>query len=184
MLKVRKKVGKIDNAYQLNTNIPIIQTLINEKKIKILDNVYCEVMSQEAKKGMTGHGQKAVLGHDYIKIDGSGNPYPISEEWFMENHIYIKDYQYEQISKPILAWTVNEDMSEEISFLLREKKLVIEKNDERNYFNAELWGTKESAPKDSYIVFYEVNKKPDGTIKDIDFNFVVKEEFEKTYEYC
>lgn len=73
-------------------------------------------------------------------------------------------------------------MCEEIRFLVDNKKLVINEKDEEKYFNVFLWGSNLSAPKDAVIVFYDIEKNMEGDITEIDFNFVKREEFIKTYD--
>ena len=34
------------------------------------------------------------------------------------------------------------------------------------------------------VVFYSVERAPDGTISDISFNFVAKKDFDSSYELC
>ena len=44
------------------------------------------------------------------------------------------------------------------------------------------WGTEETAAKDAIIVFYQIQRDDRGKIIKIDFNFVGKSEFDKTYQ--
>ena len=178
MIKVKKKNDKIIKAYRLGQKSDVIDKLIEEHRIIPLDNGTYEVKSQEAVHAKTGKGQVAKVG-DYIKVDSEGYPYPNDSQWFEENHIPIenRENEYKQISKELNAWDIQQPMCKEIEFLIKNKGLVIEEN-----FTAPLWGTMESAPKDSYIIFYEISYDENNNVVDADFQFVVRGEFEKTYD--
>ena len=68
-----------------------------------------------------------------------------------------------------------------IRFLKEHKGLVICPEDPDRYFTAPLWGTLESAGANAVIVFYRVERDVNGSILDVDFNFVAHVEFEKSY---
>ena len=74
-----------------------------------------------------------------------------------------------------------EPMCEEILFLMKEKGLVIKPDDYDHYFTAPLFGTVESAARNAVIVFYSISRNDSGCISDIDFNFVARDEFGRTY---
>lgn len=180
MFDVVKKNGTRLFAYRLGETHPVIDRLISEGKIVPRENDEFEIMSQEAYNGGSGKGQLAHAG-DYIKIDSSGFPYPNLAEFFISNHRRISGDEYEQIPKPLKAWTVQEPVCEEIQFLIEHKDLVFAEDDEEHYFTAPLWGTIESAAKDSVIIFYSIERDSSGKIIDAEFNFVVRNEFDKTY---
>ena len=176
-MRVTKKHGKTVRAYRLGDRSGVIEKLICEGKIiPHADGTY-EVFSQES---VNGSGQIAKIG-DYIKLDSAGCPYPNDEAFFNANHRHIEGDSYEQIPKPLLAWTVDEPITEEISFLIAHKGLILNDKSQDKYFNAPLWGTVESSPRDSALIFYSVSRNEAGEITDADFNFVAKDEFEKTY---
>ena len=75
-------------------------------------------------------------------------------------------------------------MCKEVSFLIREKGLVLDETNPDNYYSAVLWGTKEAAAKDAVLVFYNISYNDDGSVRDAEFNFVKREEFDKTYSVC
>ena len=181
MIDIIKKNGTRLFAYKLGESHPEIDRLISEGKIVPHEDGTFEVMSLEAYSGRSGNGQLARTG-DYIKIDSSGFPYPNNGEYFAANHRRISGDEYEQIPKPLKAWTVQEPMCEEIQFLMEHKDLVIAENDASHYFTAPLWGTIESAPKDAVVVFYRIERDSCGKIVDAEFNFVVRDAFEKTYD--
>lgn len=180
MLKVMKKQGKTVKAYCLGTESPEIVRLIREGKIISLGSGFYELMSQEAVTGDSGHGELAKAG-DFVKLDSAGFPYPNDRDFFIANHRHISGDNYEQIPKPLFAWTIEEPMCPEIEFLLRENRLQIQEEYQNKCFSAILWGTLESAAKDAVVVFYDVTKDSKGSICDISFNFVARDEFEKTY---
>lgn len=181
MIDIIKKNGTRLFAYRLGETHPVIDRLLSEGKIVVRDNGEFEIMSLEAYNGGSGKGQIAHAG-DYIKIASSGFPYPNNAEFFHSNHRRISGDEYEQIPKPLKAWTVQEPMCEEMQFLIEQKGLVINENDATNYFTAPLWGTVESAAKDSVIVFYRVERNSCGKIVDAEFNFVVRDAFDETYD--
>lgn len=181
MLTIMKKQGKITKAYCLGTTNPVLSQLIQERLIISLGDGEYEIMSQEAVNGGSKCGEFAKAG-DYVKIDSSGYPYPNSAAFFTENHRHLSGDDYEQIPRPLLAWTADVPMCPEIEFLLKEGRLQIHEDDPDRYYSAALWGTLECAAKDAVIVFYEVLKDSAGSICDISFNFVARDEFEKTYD--
>lgn len=176
-MKVIKKHGKTVSAYRLGDRSEVLDKLIAEGKlIPRADGTY-EVFSQES---VNGSGQIAKPG-DYIKLDSVGSPYPNDAEFFNANHRHIEGDSYEQIPKPLLAWTVDEPITEEISFLIAHKGLILNDKSPDKYFNAPLWGTVESSPRDSVLIFYSVSRNEAGEITDADFNFVARAEFDKNY---
>ena len=44
-----------------------------------------------------------------------------------------------------------------------------------------LWGTVLKADNDAVIIFYSIEYDDNNNIKDVDFNFVERGEFERTY---
>lgn len=180
MFKVIKNKGKMVQAYQLGSEHAILNQLIVQGKIKKLGDGCCEVFSQEAMNGKTEHGQVAEKG-DWIKIDGKGYPYPNKRKYFEENHRYVEGDTYEQLPKPLRAWKADCEMCDEVMFLIEKKRLKIDKNSYDRFYSAYLWGTLEVANKDAVIIFYNVAYDQDGKITDVEFNFVEKTEFDRTY---
>lgn len=180
MINVMKKHGKTVHAWRLGDPSREISEMIREGKIvPAADGTY-EIMSREAVSGGSGHGQAARAG-DYIKVDSGGFPYPNDAAFFEANHRKIQGDTYEQIPVPLKAWTAEEEICPEISFLQQNRGLVIRSDDFAHTFTAPLWGTVESAPGDAVIVFYSIDYAEDGSITDADYAFVVREEFEKNY---
>ncbi|MBQ1685133.1 MAG: hypothetical protein II072_06450 [Clostridia bacterium] len=182
MKTVIKNKGKTVCAYKLGTDDGLLTELIKNGKLIPLENGDYEVMSQEAISGSTGKGQLAHTG-DYIKIDSSGCPYPNTAEFFEQNHRHIEGCTYEQIPKPLKAWLFGEPMCEEILFLMQKKGLVIRPDDYDHYFTAPLFGTVESAARSAAIVFYSILRNELGGLLDIEFNFVARDVFDKTYSF-
>lgn len=178
MRKAIKREGKRISAYQLGTDSAKIMELLAEGKIKKCSDGNYEVFSQEA---INGKGEVAREG-DYIKLDSKGFPYPNSKEFFEKNHRNVKEDIYEQIPSVVDVWTVQEPFCDEIEFLQREKGLVLDETDINAYFNAPLWGSILSAPRNAALVFYHIERE-NGQIVDADFNFVEQSEFQKTYRY-
>lgn len=167
-------------AYQLGSNHSVLKELIEQGKIKKLEDGRYEVFSQEALNGETEHGQVAEKG-DWIKIDGKSYPYPNKGEYFEENHRYVEDDTYEQIPKPLMAWRADCEMCDEVMFLIEKKGLKIDRDSYNRYYSAHLWGTDEVANKDAWIIFYNIAYDQDGKIIDAEFNFVENAEFNRIY---
>ena len=181
MMKVIKKHGKQISAYRLGTVSPVLDQLIREGKLIRRQDGSFEVISRESIAGGSGHGQIAVTG-DYIKLDSEGFPYPNAASFFEKRHKPLGDDTYEQLPEPMDAWSAAESLCPEVRFLQEKKGLMINPDAPERYFSAPLWGTIESAPAEAVIVFYSITRDEDGNIKDADFNFVVREEFDKLYD--
>lgn len=152
--QLRKKI----RAYQLGIDNDKITELLAEGKIKKHDDGRYEVFSREA---VNGKGEIAWDG-DYVKIDSQGFPYPNSRKFFKENHRKIGVDRYEQIPFPVDVWTVQEPVCDEIEYLQKEKGLVLNETDINAYFHAPLWGSMLSAPRDTMLVFYRIDRKKDA----------------------
>lgn len=176
MKYARKIQGKTVNAWPLGAGSGAEQELIRSGKIQRSGETYM-LFSQES---VNGQGQQARAG-DYFKIDGAGCPYPNEREWFLANHRHIAGDAYEQIPKALEIWTAQDGENPVIRWLLGKGKLVIRENDRQRYFNAHLWGADLSAAQDAVVVFYAVHRDDAGEIIDVDFNFVARDEFERTY---
>ncbi len=181
MLKVMKKHGKVVQAYRLGDQHPVLNDLMKSNKIVDLQNGTYEVFSQESLNSGSGHGQLASAG-DWVRLDGAGLPYPSKNDWFQENLRHISGDDYEQIPKPLYAWTSDVGMCPEIQFLIREKGLVLDDSNPEQYFRAFLWGTQEAAAHDAILVFYSLSYDEHGNVIDAEFNFVARTEFERVYD--
>ncbi|MCI8426610.1 MAG: hypothetical protein HFJ03_03560 [Lachnospira sp.] len=177
MRRAIKNESKFIKAYELGKEYAEIQRLINEGKIKKISEEVYEIFSQEA---VNGKGQIAHKG-DFIKIDTTDLPYPNDRTFFLANHKYLQNDEYKQISHPVYIWQAYEDICLEVEFLIKNKHLVIDRESNEKYYTVPLWGTVLSAARDAYLIFYSIKKDSNGSIVDIDFNFIECKEFEKTY---
>ncbi len=182
MRKAIKKRGKIVQAYRLDDNQhPVIKKLIDEGKVKVMPDGTYQIFSQEA---INGDGQVVSSKQYYIRIDSTGAPYPNSAEYVKRNLKHIQGDDYEQVPKPVNVWHFGDEMCEELDFLVQHKGLIIDEKSNDKYYTAPLWGTKLSAGKNAYIVFYKISRDEKSNILDVDFNFVESNEFMKTYSWC
>lgn len=177
MFKVIKNKGKVVQAYKLQKENETIKELIKNGKITDLGNGKYEVHSLET---VGGKGEIAVEG-DWIKIDGGGYPYPNSKDFFETHHHFLEGDTYEQLPSPLNAWNAECGTCPEIDYLIRNKKLLIDETSFEKRYSAELWGTREFAAGDAVIVFYRILYNTEGEVEDIDFNFVERKTFERTY---
>lgn len=175
MKKVIKKSGKLVQAYCLGIENKKVKELMAEGLLTQGGNGRWRVFSQEAEQG------ELAQSGDYIKIDSKGRPYPNTREIFLKNHKAAGENLYEQIPHVLEAWDSTEDMCPEMEFLIKNKGLVMNDKDEPKYYKAPLWGDILTAGKDAVIVFYSIKRDVAGNIVDAEFNFVAREEFEKTY---
>ena len=147
-------------------------------KISDLGDGKYAIHSREALNGNVGG--EVVKAGDWIKIDGIGCPYPNDKEYFETNHRHIKGNTFEQIPKPLCAWDAECEMCPEVAFLVEKKGLEINESLFEQRYSAELWGTREVAVGDAVIVFYSISYDERGVIN-AEFNFVARDEFERTY---
>ena len=180
MFKVKKKItaAKEVAAYRLGEEQEVLKCLMDEGKLVEKAPGVFEVFSREA---VNGTGEIAYAG-DYIKVDVSGNPYCNTAEFFEKNHIKTGENQYRQIPAVCDAWTAQEEMCEEIRYLIREKGLALDEASEEKYYTAPLFGTMESAGRDAVLVFYRIDRGEQGEIQDADFNFVARDIFDAAYD--
>lgn len=177
MKKARKKEGKRIEAYVLGAGSETERSMSEKGRIRLREDGKYELFSQEV-KGTTG--QLASAG-DYFKLDNAGFPYPNEKSWFERNHRHLEGDCYEQIPKTLNYWDTSQSMAEEVRYLLNAELLKICPDSPEKYFEAELWGTLLHGNSSSIIMFYEIQRREDGEIENVDFNIVSREEFEKTY---
>ena len=164
-------------AWELGAGSAMEQEMIRRGKIVAHPDGTYEIFSQEA----TGNcGQIAKAG-DFFKVDETGFPYPNEREYFLQNHQPLENDWYLQEIRPLKIWRKDDPECEEIRFLLDRKILFIHPENPQQYFSAFLWGTEETAPSDAVIVFFHVERNPEGNISDIEFNFVVRDYFDTHY---
>lgn len=178
-----KNKRKTVTANCLGEGSEMEQLLLRLGRIRLLPDGAYALMSQEAKNGI---GQRAGAG-DYFKVDevdGVYYPYPNSREYFLNNHTHVQGDTYEQKAVPLAVWQWGDGSCDAIEYLLREKKLTLNHEDPERFFNAFLWGADLSAARDATVVFYDIFRDASGAVTDVSFNFVVKEEFERSYTIC
>ena len=171
---IKKRTGL--QAWQLGQGSAMEKRLIASGKIVLHENGQYELFSQETKE----KGEIANAG-DYFKVDSHGFPYPNTREMFEQGHRLIQDDWYEQLAQPVRVHLESDPSCEELEYLLSTSKLRVHPEDPEHYYSASLWGTEETAPRSSVIVFYSVDRNAEGEITHIDFNFVEREEFRRTY---
>ena len=169
MITVMKKKGSTIRAYRLGEGSGQEQEMIRRGLIVKRGSEY-EIFSRESCSG-TGEIVKAG---DYFKIDEGGMPYPNSKEWFEKNHRHIKGDLYEQLPITLTAWQAGDPDDGPVRTLIDEGRLSLCGTDPEHFFQADMWGTKLSAPKDAVLVIYDYSKR--------EFNFVARRIFDNTYE--
>jgi hypothetical protein len=181
MLRIKKKRGKIVQAYKLGVAHAVLEQLIKMGKVVDLKDGSYEVFSLEAVNSESGHGQVAYAG-DWVRLDSAGYPYPSKDDWFQNNMRHISGDDYEQIPKELMGWTADMEMCPEIEFLIHNKGLELDENSFDKYFRAILWGNPEAADRNAVLVFYTISYDNDGTVTDAEYNFVERNEFDRTYD--
>lgn len=177
MRKARKK-EVIVHAYKLGEDNKKLDELMGQGLVSLQDDGSYEIHTAETEGGK---GETAYAG-DYVKLDACGRPYPNGARFFTAHHRHIQGDEYEQLTEEREVWTMGDEMCPEITFLLEQGKLSFHKEDPEHYFQGTGWGTKLSAASDAVVVFYEIRRDAKGQILDAEFNFVDRENFEKTYE--
>lgn len=172
-----KNQKKVVQSWQLGTGTEAERNLIRDGKIIFHAPNRYEVFSQEVVGEV---GEIAVAG-DYIKIDSSGQPYPIAKAFFEATHTHVGGDVYYQTPKPLHVWFLGDPEEEIISFFRKHKGLQIDPQNAGACFSAPLWGTRLTAKSDAVIVIYVIARDDYGSIIDVDFNFVARDEFNRTY---
>lgn len=173
---VQKKASLIQ-AWRLGAGTIKEIELIAKKAIILRADGNYELFSREA-VGKTGEIAKAG---DYFKVDSNGCPYPNEKLTFEATHEYVDADWYKQRTPVLFAWTIDQPVNDVVQYLFDKGLVVLHKDDPAHFFSAHLWGTEETAAKDDIIIFYLVQRDEQGSILKIDFNFVEKKEFDKTY---
>ena len=164
-------------AWELGAGSDMEKEMIRQGKIIAHPGGIYELFSQEAPEGK---GQMAAAG-DFFKADNKGFPYPNAREFFLQNHEHLEGDWYRQAARPLKIWRREDPMCEEIRFLLDRGILSFHPENPKRYFSALLWDTEETAPEDAVIVFFSVERNPEGNITEINFNFVVHDYFTTHY---
>ena len=164
-------------AWELGAGSEMEKEMILQRKIIAHPGGTYELFSREAAEGK---GQIAVSG-DFFKVDNEGFPYPNARAYFLKNHEHLEGEWYRQASRPMKFWRRGEPMCEEIRFLLDRGILSFHPENPERFFSAFLWDTEETAPEDAVVMFFSVERDPEGKITGINFNFIVKDYFQKYY---
>lgn len=164
-------------AWELGAGSDMEKEMIRCGKIVAHPGGSYELFSREAPEGK---GQMAKAG-DFLKVDEKGYPRPQERSSFLQEHQHLEGDWYQQEARPRKIWRLGDPDCEEIRFLLDRGLLRIRPDDPRRCFSAFLWETEETAASDAVIVFFGVDRDPEGRIAGINFNFVDKEYFNTHY---
>ena len=164
-------------AWELGAGSGMEKEMIRCEKIVAHPDGTFELFSQETTEGK---GQTAMPG-DYFKVDDRGCLHPNKRAFFLQNHRHIEGDWYLQSARPLKIWRLGDPDCEEIRFLLDRSLLRVHPDHPRRYFSASLWETEETAASDAVIVFFGVDRDPEGQIAGINFNFVDREYFNTHY---
>ena len=124
-------------------------------------------------------GQLARRG-DFVKLDAGGFPYPNARVDFLQNHRRTPA-GWVQIPVPCEAWAYGEPGSEALRWAREHGGLTLHADDPARFYRAQLWGAALSAPRDAVLVFYRIERDENGAITGVRYNFVAREEFDKSY---
>ena len=171
------KISKRVRAWELGAGSDMEREMIRQGKIALRPGGLYELFSQEAPEGK---GQVAQAG-DFFKVDDKGFPYPNAREFFLREHRRLEGDWYEQAAKPMKIWRKGDPECGEIRFLLDRGLLRFHPEDPEHYFSAFLWDTEERAPEDAVVMFFAVERDEGGNITGVNFNFIVRDYFEKFY---
>lgn len=174
---VQKKTSLIQ-AWRLGAGTTKEKELIAEKAIILKEDGNYELFSREA---MGKTGEIAKIG-DYFKVDSNGYPYPNEKLTFEAMHEHVATDWYMQKTLVLFAWTINQPINDAVQYLFDMGLVVLHDDDPVHFFSASLWGTEETASKEDIIVFYNIQRDEHEKILYIDFNFVERSEFNKTYQ--
>jgi hypothetical protein len=165
-------------AFCLGQNNKLQQALLERGLLQKTGPGHWEVLTREA----TVQGEVACDG-DFIKLDSIGMPYPVKRDFFLANHVLQEDGTWLQKSRPLRMWCRDEEPCRELQFLLDEELLEYRPAQAEQAFRAFLFGTWQTAPADAVIIFDAVRYDADGQLDRVDFHFVARDEFEKTYHF-
>ena len=170
------KTALVSQAWRLGDHADPEQALTAQGRIRLRPGGIYELFSREA----TGDtGQLAQAG-DYFKVDSAGYPYPIRRDAFEATHTPLGDGLYRETPRPLPIWTAEEPMNDAVRFLLDTGALLLRPEDPAHFFSASLWGATETAARDAVILLHAIRRDGDGQVAQVDFNFVARDEFEKT----
>lgn len=174
---ILKREGLPVKVCRLGEDSPLERELIRNGSVRRRPGSSYEVFSRESGREK---GELAEAG-DFVKVDRGGWPYPVRSGDFLAEH-RLRDGEWIQIPRPLEAWEPGQPMSDAVLWALEHGRLRLDESDHERFFQARLWGADLSAPRDAVLVFYRIQRDPSGQILDLNFNFVVREEFLRTYQ--
>lgn len=174
---VKKNWQRIE-AWELGACSVQERNLIREQKILCYGTMF-EIYNSQNRLF-----PKFAKNGDFFKMDEDENPIPMQREKFIKEHRHVSGDIWEEAPKPILAWVPSKEIPGEIKFLIDNKGLTIQPENQEQYFKLRM---KDEiyivAPADTFIVFNRVSRDENGTITDVDFDFLSGSEFKKEYNY-
>ena len=176
-MKVRKRPAGPVTALCLGEGSPLERELIARGLLVPQPDGGIRVRTRESSEEP---GELAQPG-DFVKLDQGGFPYPVRREVFLQTHRET-EAGFVAIPKTLDAWQLGQPRPEALDWLLARGRLVLNESDPERCFSAQLWGTRLTAPGDAVLVIYRTRRDEAGQITDVDFNFVVREEFDAAYE--
>ena len=163
-------------AFCLGQGDPLEARLLQQGLLKHTAPGLWEVLTREAQ----AQGEVARDG-DFIKLDSIGMPYPVEAAFFLPRHTRQPDGRYLQTPRVLQAWRQEEPMGHEMRYLLETGLLQHHPETPEAAFRAFLYGTWQTVAADAVIIFDSIETSPRGTIEEIEFHFIARDEFEKTY---
>ena len=176
-MKVRKRPAGPVTALCLGEGSPLEWELIARGLLVPQPDGGIRVRTRESGEGP---GELAQPG-DFVKLDQGGFPYPVRREVFLQTHRETET-GFVAIPTTLDAWQLGQPRPEALDWLLARGRLILNESDPERCFSAQLWGTRLTAPGNAVLVFYRIDRDELGQITDVDFNFVVREEFDAAYE--
>ena len=82
------------------------------------------------------------------------------------------------------VWACGDALCDVVDWLIESGRLRINPDDPARYYSAVLWNAPLSAAADAVIVFYKIERDENGLIRDVVFNFVKSDVFERDYVLC
>ena len=180
MRYAQKRADVPMRACRLGEGAPLEAELLRTGQLRRLDSGDYEVFSQEA---VNGRGEIVRPG-DYVKLDAAGVAYPNDHAFFEACHIPVGGDLFVQRVPPRVAWLADDPLIPEVRFLLDTGRLTLRADTPERYFRADLWGAPLSAARDAVLMLYAVARDDAGAIVDVTFNFVARDAFERTYDWC
>ena len=174
---VQKKLIPV-RACRLGDGSDMEKRMLSEGRLRLRDDGDYEVFTMETQ------GERGEIAHrgDYVKTDAEGHLWPNRQAFFEENHTRLQGDWFSQTRPVYLAWTPEEPESDAVRFLREKGLLSLHPETPERFYSASLWDTVETAARSAVLVFYAVERDDTGRVIRVDFNFVEKGVFERTYD--